>query len=120
VKILFVEDDVGISEVAKRIFLNSSHDIIISPSISGSIKALQSDKFDLIILDMTLHDGSGEGVLQYLNTHHLTTPVIINTGYSVKFSNIIEYYKSKGIVKQVYQKPNMSMSNMMTAINSVA
>lgn len=61
-KILIVEDDKGI---AKNLFLllsGEDYDAVIAPSQKAAMDALETDRFDLILLDISLPDGSGYAI----------------------------------------------------------
>lgn len=61
-KILIVEDDKGI---AKNLFLllsGEDYDAVIAPSQKSAMDALETDRFDLILLDISLPDGSGYAI----------------------------------------------------------
>lgn len=61
-KILIVEDD---KDIAKNLFLllsNESYDAVLAPSQKAAMEALETDRFDLILLDISLPDGSGYAI----------------------------------------------------------
>ena len=118
-KILFVEDDHNISIIAKLVFVNTSHDVILSPSPSCAIKALDVDDFDVIILDMTFPIGSGEDVLSYMVENNIDIPVFIHSGYVTKYEAIIKYYTEMGIIKKVYHKSMATIGEIIEDINSL-
>jgi len=117
-KILYVEDDEIISQLAREIFMTTSHNVIICPSPEDVIKALGADVFDLIVLDMNFPVGTGDDVLRYIHENNIHVPVIIHSGFVDRFCSCIEYYKNKGIVKSVHNKP-LSVSMMLGTINAI-
>lgn len=61
-KILVVEDD---KSIAKNLFLllsNEGYDAVLAPSQKSAMEALERDRFDLILLDISLPDGSGYAI----------------------------------------------------------
>lgn len=118
-KILFVEDDEHVSEFAKGVFMKTNHDIVMCQTPKCAIQALGLSKFDLIILDMNLKEGTGDQVLSHMSEHEVSTPVFIHSGYVMEKDPIIQHYKSIGIVKQVYQKPFAMFGEMLRAVNSL-
>ena len=76
-RILHVEDDADICEVVSRL-LDSSIDVIAAPTLLSARQKINQDVFDLILLDLTLPDGSGEDLLRGLPfSRNLNTPVVI-------------------------------------------
>jgi len=57
-RILHVEDDADISELVK-ILLDDSYDITVAGSLNEAKIALAKGRFDLVLLDIGLPDGSG-------------------------------------------------------------
>jgi len=66
-RILHVEDDTDISHIIKEM-LNGQAEIITAPSLKEAKAQLSQQNFALIVLDLTLPDGSGVELLKYLNT----------------------------------------------------
>jgi DNA-binding response OmpR family regulator len=63
--ILHVEDDRDVLEVAHEA-LREEFRVVAAPSLDIARQRLISDKFDLIILDLTLTDGLGKDLIPYL------------------------------------------------------
>jgi len=84
-KILIIEDNEGdvllIEEYLSE--YNSSHELIHARSLrqAGEILKEKSD-FDVILLDLTLPDGTGELLIERVVQIAPSTPVIILTGYT--------------------------------------
>lgn len=58
-KILLVEDNLNISESLEYSFKIKRIDLISVPDVKSTLKYLENNKVDLIILDVTLPDGNG-------------------------------------------------------------
>lgn len=119
-RILFVEDDQHISKLAKTMFMNTAHDVILCPTPDCAIKALRMGEFDLVVLDMTFPNGSGDDVLYYIAQQKLGVPVVIHTGFASKFNSVLDYYTKIGVVRKVYEKPSIAFRDMLNSINSIA
>ena len=119
-KILFVEDDEQISNLAKLLFVNTNHDVILSPTPECAIHALNNDRFDAVILDMNFPAGHGDGetVLSYILDKHIKIPVFIHSGYIGKYKDVMDHYQSKGIIKKVFDKP-AKLRDMIQGINEI-
>ncbi len=119
-KILFIEDDECVSQLAKTVFLKTSHDVVMCPSPSEAIKVLNQVPMDLVILDMNFPEGSGQDVLEYITYNKINTPVFIYSGCLNSFANVIDHYRSTGIIKEIFAKPAPIFGSMMTKINSLS
>lgn len=75
--ILHVEDDLDIVQVTKNL-IGDIATFSSASTIYGAKQLLKEKKFDLIILDLTLNDGSGEVLLDQLHNH---CPVVIFSVY---------------------------------------
>jgi len=79
-KILLIDDDKDRRD-SVRVFLNSSGYLVVKEADSENASSLlTSEKFDLILLDVTLPDKSGFRVLQFLKDNHIASKVIVITG----------------------------------------
>jgi DNA-binding response OmpR family regulator len=63
--VLHVEDDRDVLEVVHEA-LREEFRVVAAPTLDIARQRLISDKFDLIILDLTLSDGLGEDLIPYL------------------------------------------------------
>jgi len=88
-KILLIDDDKDRRD-SVRVILNSSGYLVVKAAdCENASSLLVSDKFDLILLDITLPDKSGFRVLQFLREKHLAGKVIVITG-TVGLKNAIK------------------------------
>lgn len=104
--ILYVEDDLMVSEFSMAMFEKLDHTILWCQSIECAKKCLKAGgKFDLILLDMQLGYDHGTSLLRFLENTGSKIPVIIVSGYYETYAEEIEYFKKKGIVIAAYTKP---------------
>ncbi len=76
-KILLVEDDKTISFALERYFTNLGEEVVVCSSLADTLE-LDPERFQVVILDLNLSDGSGFDYLRYIReSSHL--PVIILT-----------------------------------------
>lgn len=68
-KILIVEDEVEIRELVSLLLLRQGYTIQAVDSSEAAKKRLETDSFDLIVLDWMLPNESGIDFLDYLKTH---------------------------------------------------
>jgi DNA-binding response OmpR family regulator len=76
-RILHVEDDQDIFQVVQAA-LSDRADVIQSDTLSDARNRIRNEKFDLLLLDIGLPDGSGLELLPVLRgTPHAATPVVV-------------------------------------------
>lgn len=75
-KILHVEDDPTFSHLLNH-FTSNHADIANVPTVQQARQLLQSESFDLIVLDLGLPDGSGWELLPMIAEHHQHLPVLV-------------------------------------------
>ncbi|WP_164887271.1 PAS domain S-box protein [Hahella sp. KA22] len=76
--ILHVEDDPDLTQIARTV-LEEIADIHQASSLEQAQRMLREIKFDLVILDLELPDGSGAELLEEINSEE--TPVVIFSSY---------------------------------------
>ena len=76
-RVLYVEDDLDLAEVINSM-AGDAMELIIAPTLTEAREILANQRFDLVILDVALPDGSGLDLLPLLkNSGGAITPVII-------------------------------------------
>jgi len=78
--ILFIEDEVDLIEVIANL-LQSDANVIGATNISEAKRELANRKFDLVILDLLLPDGSGVDILPEISKSN--TPIIVFSAYEL-------------------------------------
>ena len=81
VKILHLDDDRFILDLARQWLEGAGHVVTACESGEGAVKAIQNDAFDLAILDRSVPDVPGEEVLRWIRTHQPRMPVIFATAH---------------------------------------
>jgi DNA-binding NtrC family response regulator len=119
VKILYIEDDEFISLLAKKIFMDTSHDLVICPNPKFAKVILEHGDIGLVILDMMFPDSNGVEVLEYITRRKINVPVVIYSAYSDCFKEQILDYKNKGIIRSVYNKTIESLEEIISAVNKM-
>jgi len=103
-RILFVDDEHALVEIAKDILERLGYEVVIRTS---SVEALElfrakADSFDLVITDMTMPNMTGDKLSKELMKIRSDIPIILCTGYSERISE--EKAKSMGI-REFVMKP---------------
>ena len=78
-KILLVDDDKDVREIAKAALADDETLIMEAGSGTRLLEIVRAHKVDLVLLDLTLPDGDGLDFLEILR-HHTSAPVIILSG----------------------------------------
>jgi DNA-binding NtrC family response regulator len=75
--ILIVEDNEDERELAKIIFKKKKFDVRLAKSIQTTMKQLRSRKFDMILLDLRLPDGSGMEILEKIGSEYKNRIIVV-------------------------------------------
>ena len=90
-KILFIEDNLRLSELIKKNLETDKFIVDVANTLEDAQNNLTSYNYDLIILDLNLPDGSGEDFLIKIRKKKYKIPVIIltaNNNFDVKIKNL--------------------------------
>lgn len=78
--ILLIEDNVLHLRLIEKLVEHISHRLIAVSTLQEGIKQLKLQKFDVILLDLTLPDSSGGQTFMEIMQHNRDVPVILITG----------------------------------------
>ncbi len=78
-RILLVEDDYMFGDATKTGLEQEAYAVDWTQDEASSIIALETQSYDMVLLDLGLPDGSGLNVLQFLRKQESHTPAIIMT-----------------------------------------
>lgn len=81
-QILLVEDDLTYSRIVKTFLEKNGYAVQTTVKVKVAQQILATDKFDLIIADFRLPDGTGMELLQWTKSKYPQTQVILITHYS--------------------------------------
>ena len=92
-KILLVEDDVNIIENLKELLKNEGFEVVTAMRQSQALDLLDEEKFDLILLDISLPDGSGYAICSAakaatIDNKNKDVPIIFITAYDDEASAV--------------------------------
>jgi CheY-like chemotaxis protein len=82
-RILIVEDHEDTLEITAKLLRTMSYEVKTASTISAALEAAESERFDILISDISLPDGSGLDLLQLLTR---TAPIkgIAMSGYGLE------------------------------------
>ncbi|MEM8869113.1 MAG: response regulator [Pseudomonadota bacterium] len=78
--ILIVEDDFALRTVWEDALLDSGHRPTGVSSAPEAMRALMTDRFDVVVLDLLLSDGNSLSLTHYISYAMPSVPVIVVTG----------------------------------------
>ncbi len=86
VRILFVDDEVGIREAAQFLLEQAGYDVLTAKDGMSAINIYKKEwrKISLVILDLNMPELSGKEVLENLSIINPNVRVLISTGYITK------------------------------------
>ncbi len=79
-KILVVDDDIQIREFLRRALNSYGYEVTSVPSVAQALEIILHEPFELILLDLSLGDGSGLSVLKKIREYHAKIPIFIYSG----------------------------------------
>ena len=77
-RILVVEDDGALRDSLRRILIRRKYEPVEAPTIQAAMDAVKKSAFDLILLDLTLPDGNGTSLLNYIKEEDRNRVIIIS------------------------------------------
>lgn len=80
-RILLVEDHADTAHIMQRLLSADGHTVEWAGNISAGRKLAADDKFDLLLSDVGLPDGTGMDLMRALRKDGLTLPGIVTSGY---------------------------------------
>ena len=81
-KILVVDDDKNLLELAKTRLSASNHQVTVALGYEDALDAAKAENFDLAIVDLRLADQDGMTLMETLHARYPGMPVIILTGHA--------------------------------------
>lgn len=78
-QLLLVEDDELVGDGLRLLLIQAGYAVKWTRDAEGAEEALNGDRFDSIVLDLNLPDGSGIDILMRIRARGDTTPVVIAT-----------------------------------------
>jgi signal transduction histidine kinase/CheY-like chemotaxis protein len=116
--ILLIDDEPAVRLVTGRMLTELGHHVVTAETGRRGIELLQErpDSFDLVVLDLTMPEQSGEQTLAQLRTLRHTLPVVITSGFQVDDASML---LQQPAVIGFLDKPH-TLSNLEMLLASVA
>jgi DNA-binding NtrC family response regulator len=82
IRLLLVDDDRPLAESMAQWLTGLGYDVQTTGTIAAARRALSSQRFDLLLLDLRLEDGDGFELIGHCRTRHPDMGVIVVSGYA--------------------------------------
>ena len=81
-RILFVDDDPGLSEVVELLLTGEGYAVVCASSVKAGLERLRRTRIDLVITDLRLPDGTGLDAIAAIRRLRPELPIIMITSFS--------------------------------------
>lgn len=112
-KILIADDNKAISMTLQLKLIQEGFEVRLVQNGKEALDLLESEKFDLVILDLIMPELNGFGVLEALKQKNISVPVIVASDLSQVED--FDRVKQMGAI-DFFVKSNMSMAEMTEKI----
>jgi|GEM_PF-792104 len=119
--VLLVEDDANLAKVLSVHFSKSDYRTHWAGTIKDARTLLRSHRFDVVVLDLSLPDGSGLDLLEEIKSHPETEsiPVIVVTGQTVDNRSVARATVADWLPKPFNTDELVGVIDRVTASSSV-
>ena len=76
--LLFVEDHEATSVIMAKLLRRRGHTVVVARSCAEAVAAFSAQKFDCLICDLSLPDGSGHDLMRTLREGHAITGIAVS------------------------------------------
>ncbi|WP_295962801.1 response regulator transcription factor [uncultured Bartonella sp.] len=80
-RVLLIEDDKSLGRAVRDHLVNQNNAVDWAETLEDAYAAVSTTRYDFILLDLRLPDGSGLDFLKNIRTKNLTAPVVILTAH---------------------------------------
>ena len=81
--VLLVEDHDTTARVTSRLLGTLGYEVTVAPDVASAKRMTDSQRFDIVVSDLGLPDGTGLDVMRYVRTRH-NLPAIAVSGYGME------------------------------------
>ena len=92
-RVLIIEDDAQLNIVLSEFFKMKTYDTVSVKDGLEAIQKIDSEQFDLYIIDINIPEINGLDLLQYIRKTDLNTPIIIITA-SLEIQNLLTAFEN--------------------------
>jgi signal transduction histidine kinase len=116
-RILFVDDEVPLTELGRDMLVQLGYDVVVRTSSREALEAFRSTpyRFDLVITDQTMPQMTGEALAQEMRRLRPAIPIILCTG----FSHLINEEKARAAGIDAFCMKPLIMHDLAHTIRTV-
>ena len=110
-KILVVDDDPDMLKSSKMLLETADYDVAVAEGGAQGILRLESEEFDLVLLDINMPDVDGEQVLKFINDKKINVAVVVLSG-ETDFDHVTGAFQlgAFDFVKKPYEFDELKMT----------
>ena len=111
-KILLIDDEPAVRLVTGRMLSELGHDVVAADSGRRGLELLEQrpDAIDLVVLDLTMPELSGEQTLEQLRVVRSTIPVVITSGFQAEdASSLLQQPNVVGFLDKPHTMTSLEM-----------
>jgi CheY-like chemotaxis protein len=118
ISILLVEDHVDTAVVMSKLLQKTGHAVAVAGTYAGAVEATENSKFDLLICDIVLPDGSGLDLFRQLRLRRPIDGICLSgrgededieqskaAGFSVHLLKPVDMIKLESLIQQIASRP---------------
>src|SRR5262249_10320737 len=79
-RVLAIDDDAAVCPTVRAILDRAGHQVVTRQNGRGGLKLLETDHFDLLLIDIFMPEMDGLETIRVLRGSRLTLPVIVMSG----------------------------------------
>ncbi len=120
--VLVVEDDATLRESIRALLQSADIDIVTADTVSAALARLSERRFDCVVMDLALPDGSGHDLLEQMaaDASYSMPPVIVYTGRQLSAEDEQQLRRhSKSIIIKGARSPERLLDEVTLFLHSV-
>lgn len=111
-RILCVEDHLDIASYLKLLLAQNGYDVVVAGNFEQGRALAETQRFELILLDNGLPDGTGLELCRHIRTFDSATPIVF---YSASYDPILKI-QALAAGAQEYVKKNSGLEVLLSAL----
>lgn len=88
IRVLMIEDDEEMCEELVKILREENYNVDVTYDGSKGLQFIESNRYDVVLLDLKMREISGYEVLRHIKSRHLQLKVIVLTGTPINEKNL--------------------------------
>jgi DNA-binding NtrC family response regulator len=105
VRVLVVDDDIGITQSVKEILEAAGCDVSIAHDGAAGLRCVESTPLDLVLSDVVMPEMDGYQLYTTIHKTHPELPVLMMTGFHYDREHVIKRSRMEGLEGVIFKKP---------------